>query len=247
LINTDAGERWVLKARNDRPSCRESLFYQTILRDSPFAPPYIGSATTDDGICLLVVKHLDGEVLGQSDFHAAVRTVLQFQMSVKIDQIPGEIMSEAFPDPIDYDDIRYIYETRLCEAEGRGRISRETVKILRGAAPYIAEVISQEPIMLDHGDVRPENFIMCSDGSVKMIDFENLGYRRRSTAVASMLCNWENSPKVLDQYALSIGNGDLCERGAFLRAVAASSLWLGVRDGKSESELFRLHANLLVR
>lgn len=163
LVTLTSGFRLVAKCRNDRPACRETLFYRHVLPHAgALVPAYLGSATTADGVHVLLLEYLAGRAVDWSaarERTLAMRAVADFHA-----QFEGTTLDE------------------VCPALTAPPLAAEAVpNRLPTVVPGHAE-----PLVLDPGDVRPDNVLLTANGIV-LIDFENAGVRPRSAAVASML------------------------------------------------------------
>lgn len=241
VVTLQSGQKVVAKYRNDRAECREALFYRHLLhRASGLVPGYRGEATTASGWHILVLEPVEGRTADWSrsgDRARALSALARFHAMFEAGHVeellrppvPPVLWAEATPDPID--------------PEGLSRAYFEAIRTVRSALPPsmadrlmqagddVVGAIVAEPLVLDPGDVRPENVLLLPHRAV-LLDFENIGIRRRSIAIAAVLINVRGALSTLEPYETELLRRSRfqCAPAAFHRLVRAARLWLLLRS-----------------
>ncbi|HEX6972476.1 MAG TPA: phosphotransferase [Limnochordia bacterium] len=227
-----SGRRLIVKLRNDRAVCREALFYAHLLapRGAP-TPAYLGQARTQEGWLALVIEEIPGRPAStepgdvQQAMAALARVHAAFEGTSVAEVLgrsaPDALRREAQPDPIDREALMAAIATPGTHTGGRDEERLWDV----------ADRLAAEPLVLDPGDVRPENFIFARD-RVYLIDFENAALRRRALALAAMLPNWPDPELVLTAYRVAAA---VCSRFPLdAGALHAARWWLSAAHRPGE-------------
>jgi hypothetical protein len=191
LVTLASGRRVVVKSRNDRETCRETLFYRSVLScagiGGKLVPAYLGSGTTAGGVHVLVLEYIAGRQVdwrNDDERGLALHALADFHA-----RFEGRTLAEVFP------------------ALAAPPLLGEAVPDPQATLVTTESVTTTDPLVLDPGDVRPENFVLASDpaskrgGRVILVDFEKAGVRRRSVALATMLRNCPPGGDPLADYA----------------------------------------------
>jgi hypothetical protein len=202
LVQLGTGAYVVAKCRNDRPTCRESLFYRHLLAPAGVAgtlvPGYLGSGTTEGGVHVLVLEYVPGRA---ADWRSAAdRALAMAALAAFHARFQGTTICDVSP--------------ALCRAP----LATEAAPDPGECAPPAG---ASDPLVLDPGDVRPENFVLVPGvrgraGRAVILDFENARVRRRSAALASMLHNCGQGGRLADQAIYGHGSSESDLRGSGL-------------------------------
>ncbi|MCL4544834.1 MAG: aminoglycoside phosphotransferase family protein [Chloroflexi bacterium] len=229
-----SGRRVVVKARNDRALDREALFYQHLLpRAGDLVPAYVGSATIG-GVHVLALDDIAGRPCNPSapgDRERLMAALARFHRCFPGSSVAAilgpdataELATEVTPDPIEQPELLSGYRDALtCLA------AVLPVSVHRQADQRMETVvaaIAASPLLLDPGDVRPEN-ILLGAGRTVLLDFENAAIRRSALALAAMLEHWPNPDDLLQRYLVNSTEAP----GMVEAAVPAGQVWLTLRE-----------------
>jgi len=220
----------LVKLRNDRPYCRESLFYRYVLKDGfQIAPQFLGASRYKNW-SVLVLEYLQGARAPTPDRPEDAQEVAEllnrlhtlYTASTRSDLLAAtgwgseRVCDELFPDPVDeYGILDDLYRSlSTCE----DRSVRATIE---EQIPSLASAICESPLVLDHGDIRPEN-ILFHGRSNRFVDFENAGVRRQSMALAMAIRNWpELAPYLIGTFTP--------------RPVKAADIWIRARELRGQT------------
>jgi len=185
-----SGRTLIVKERNDRTSDRETLLYRHALpRAGDLVPRYAASATIGDTHLLALEDvggtHADGHepasrdramaALARFHRHFAGATMQEILGAAAV----GALGGEATPNPIERSELLSVYQEALA---GHSRLLSTMMRerALHLAGPF-ADALAASPLVLDPGDVRPENVLVAGPRTV-LIDFENAAVRTRADA-----------------------------------------------------------------
>lgn len=171
------GRSVAVKWRDDRPKDREALLYRNLTTPALgalHAPEPLGSITLADNTHVLFLAWVDGR---SPDWASAEDVRLAFSHLGRVHAATSRLL-EVSPEA-------------LAAAEAWPELMpRDSVMVA-------------EPLVLDPGDLHAGNFLICPDGTVCVLDFENMAVRPRDAALRPL---WEDGslPQgVLAQRALS--------------------------------------------
>lgn len=228
-----SGRRVVVKARNDRVLDREALFYRHLLPNAgDLVPSYLGSATFG-GVHVLALDYVDGRPCNPSapdDRERAMAALARFHRrfpgpSVAAILGPGaapELVAEVAPDPLEQPELLKAYREALICLEPI--LPRSVYRQAEQRMATVAAAIAASSLLLDPGDVRPENVLLGAKRTV-LIDFENAAVRRSGLALAAMLEHWPDPDDLLRRYV-----ADSDHPFSVVPAVRAGWVWLALRD-----------------
>jgi hypothetical protein len=229
-----SGRQVVVKTRNDRALDREALLYRRLLPCAgELVPGYAGSAAVG-GVHVLVLDYVDGRPGNPSapgDRERAMAALARFHRAFSGASVaailgpaaPPELAAEATPDPIEQPDLLRAYRDALTALAAVLPVS-----VYRQAEEHmepVASAIAASPLLLDPGDVRPENVLLGADRTV-LLDFENAAVRRSALALAAMLAPWSDPGDLLRRYLAHRGG----PANIIVASVHAGQVWLAVRE-----------------
>jgi hypothetical protein len=188
-VRLDTGRYVVVKCRNDRPVCRETLFYRhALFRAGSLAPTYLGGSTVPEGVHVLVLE----DVAGRPPDWAAPRDLAQVARALasfhaRFEGATLDLLLAAAPE--------------LGASPLAGELAPSA------SAPDVADDPATErdpidPLVLDPGDLRPEN-VLLAPRRVVLLDFENTGVRRRSVALSGLLVSDATDPDEPERWTLA--------------------------------------------
>lgn len=230
-----SGQRVVLKWRNDRPDCRETLFYRHVLgRAGELVPQFLASTTVGDVHALVLEDVAGRQARGDADTdrRQAMAALARFHRCCSGRQACdvlgaaglAALGAEATPDPLEDAALRTSYRAWLEEL--RPLLGPQAIRRAHAVAEEIAAALAASPLVLDPGDVRPENILVAGE-RVVLLDFENAGVRRLGVALGAMTEHFPRPNALLGQYFTS--SETVLPEKAGRRAVTAGRAWLAAR------------------
>ena len=153
------GRTVVAKWRSDRATDREALCYRALtacVLDLLGAARLLG-ATSIGGVCFLFLECVDGT---QLDWDSPRDVTLASAYLGSLHRATADLIAQA--------------PSHLVSREAHAELFYE------GHTP------GAEPLVLDPGDLHAANFLVRADGSVCMVDFENMAVRPRIVALRQL-------------------------------------------------------------
>jgi hypothetical protein len=229
-----SGRRVVVKARNDRAPDREALVYRHLLsRAGDLVPASVGSATIRD-VHVLALDWVDGRPCNPSapaDRGRAMAALARFHQCFPGSSVaailgptaPPELAAEATPDPIEEPGLLGNYRDALTSLAAV--LPDSAYRRAEECADTVAAAIAASPLLLDPGDVRPEN-VLLGPNRTALLDFENAAIRRSGLALAATLAHWPDPDDLLRRYLVNSAESPT----PVVAAVHAGQVWLALRD-----------------
>jgi len=187
-------------------------------------PLVVLGAGTEEDTHVLVLEFVHGRSVDPWDRSEVTKSMLTLdtfhQHGIRPDLLPT-LRQELLPDPVSEQDLCQAFEAGLNRI---GNLTPHLEKVcgrLRRLANEIAAIVATDSLVLDPGDVRPENTLLSSNRCT-LIDFENLAIRRRCLAIVALLQSWPNPEYVLDTYRM------ITKQPLNDRTLKAASVWTAV-------------------
>lgn len=227
-----SGRRLVVKTRNDRAQDREAFFYQHLLpRAGDLVPAALGHSTIA-GMHLLVLDQIDGRSCDSAvpdDRERAMAALAHFHCcfpgssvaAILGPDVTPELQADVTPDPLEQPEL--LTASRDALADLAAVLPLPAYRQAEERMEAVAAAIAASPLLLDPGDVRPENVLLGPDRTV-LLDFENVAIRRSGLALAAMLEHWPDPDDLLGRY-LAHGTEP---SSSIVPAVRAGQEWLAL-------------------